>query len=86
MPLLRADPDDAWWTHVGPGAVMGSFLRDDDWKIDPRVRIEVPGVLRKDWEFNIMITQEAYDTGEIKIFQDGNLAVTVHPDGEIQIH
>lgn len=64
---------------------MSDFLRVLEAR-NTRVRIEMPGVTREGWEWMMFITPGSYESGEIKIFQDDNLAVTIHKDGEIEIH
>lgn len=60
---------------------MGSFLKSQRRK---HVVIEVPRAIAHDAEFEIRVTNRAYDEMAVSIFMDGEKVVSVKRDGQIE--
>ena len=50
-----------------------------------RLRIEVPGVFLHDAEYTFYVTEQARKDGIIRIYQDGEEKIRLHPHGEIEV-
>jgi len=61
---------------------MGSFLRTNR---QHRVIIEIPPAIPSDAQYEIRVTEEARERGNVCIYQDGHLAVLIERDGKISI-
>jgi hypothetical protein len=61
---------------------MGSFLRRLDLK--KRVVIEVPMAIPTDAQFDIRVTNEAYENTMVTIRQDDEVVLTIDRDGSIK--
>jgi hypothetical protein len=63
---------------------MGSFLRSID--LNKRVVIEVPMAIPTSAQFDIRVTQEAYEHTAVTIRQDGKVVLVIDSEGNIKHH
>lgn len=61
---------------------MGSFLHEHRPR---RTRVYLPPVIPHDCDFDVFVSQEARDAGQIWVDVDGRRVVTIEKDGSVYL-